>query len=178
MQIAVGADVDVGVGGIAWRSGRTPGTVVLQFLVAEAAVAGVVGPDSGVGLGIGAGGVGELVAPNQRPRGQIGRECLRGDSTAGVAGERTDGVKGDVGSDQHGREVLGRSGGRRGSIERVIDGCAPGSVGKRYDLGAALGRRRFDGRRGHLLRAAPRHGRAAATAAAGNGTEKNETNGR
>src|SRR5260370_15721375 len=79
MQIAVRAHKGAWIRRAARRGGRAPGTVILQFVVAKAAVACVVGPEVGIGLRLGACGVSELVAPNQRPRGDVGRKALAGD---------------------------------------------------------------------------------------------------
>src|SRR6202521_3639319 len=64
MQISVCAHECAGIRCAARRGGRAPGTVVLQFVVAKAAVAGVVGPEFGIGLRNGACGGSELVTPD------------------------------------------------------------------------------------------------------------------
>src|ERR1700716_134695 len=90
MQIAVrGAHKCAGVQGAARRSGRTPGTVVLQFVVAKAAVAGVVSPEFRIRLRGSARKVSELVAPNQRPRRDVGRKALAGDGAVCLARGRS-----------------------------------------------------------------------------------------
>src|ERR1700686_3580727 len=76
MQIAVRADKCAGIRCAARRGRRAPCTVGLQFVVSKAAVAGVVGPEFGIGLRCGARGVGELVAPDQRPRLDVRRKAL------------------------------------------------------------------------------------------------------
>src|ERR1017187_4609675 len=50
MQIAVGSHKRAGVGRAAGTRGRAPRTVVLEFVVSKAAVAGVVGPERGIRL--------------------------------------------------------------------------------------------------------------------------------
>src|ERR1700686_3424178 len=76
MQIAVCAHEWAGIRCAARRGRRAPCTVSLQFVVSKAAVAGVVGPEFGIGLRCGARGVGELVAPDQRPRLDVRRKAL------------------------------------------------------------------------------------------------------
>src|SRR5260370_2569765 len=78
MQIAVRAHKGPWIRRAARRGGRAPGTATLPRSVAKAAVACLVGPDVGIGLRLGACGVSELVAPNQRPRGGVGLKALAG----------------------------------------------------------------------------------------------------
>src|SRR5260370_10354722 len=89
MQIAVRAHKAAWIRRAARRGGRAPGTVILHFVVAKAAVACVVGPEVGIGLRLRACGVSELVAPNQRPQGDVGRKPLPADGAVCPASTRT-----------------------------------------------------------------------------------------
>ena len=124
MQIAVCANECVGIRRAARGGGRAPGTVGLQFVVAKATVAGVIGPELGIGLRRGAGGVSELVAPDQRPRRDVGGEALAGDSAVSHARGRSNRLEGEARRHQKGRLVLLRRCAGCAPVDSVVDGCA------------------------------------------------------
>ena len=101
VKVAVGADEGIRVRGIARRGGVAPGTVVFELPIAEAGVAGVVGPCLGIGPGAQIGGVVELIAPHQSAGRNGGCEllCTHG---AGRAIGDSDSLYGEVGSDGEG----------------------------------------------------------------------------
>ena len=150
MQVAVGADVDIGIGGAAGRDRRVPTAVIFELIVAPAAGAGFVGPGLGIGLSIGVGGAIEFVAPNQRSRGNIRCEGLSGDGAIGVSRGCGDGVKGQIRRNQKRRFVDRRGYGGRGTVHGVVDGGAGGGCGQGYDYSAVLRGGGGDGRRSGL----------------------------
>src|SRR6266403_835311 len=121
MQIAVCAHECAWIRCAARRSGRAPGTVVFQFVVTKAAVAGVVGPEFGIGLRRGACGVIEIVAPDQLPRRDVGREALAGDTAVRLACSRSNRLEGEVRRHQKGRLVLLRRRAGCAPIDAVVD---------------------------------------------------------
>ena len=60
VQVAVAADVSIRIVGVTGRSGRSPCTVGLKFVVPKSAVAGVVGPNGRIGLSTDASQIREL----------------------------------------------------------------------------------------------------------------------
>src|SRR5579859_4299440 len=115
-----------------------PGAVVLQLVVAEAGVAGVIGPDLRVGrdrcagaagdvvgigflwAGIRARVGGEFVAPNERAGLDVGSEGA-GRERTGLAIGDGDGLKGEIGRDEDGSFVARGVVGGRGAVDGVVD---------------------------------------------------------
>ena len=110
VQVAVGADIGTGTGRVAGAGGRSPGAIGLKLVVATAVGPEVVGPEGRVGLGVGGGGVGELVGPDEGAGGDVGRETLAGNAGSRVPGGGGDGLDGDAGGNQNRRLVLLRRG--------------------------------------------------------------------
>ncbi len=111
--------------GSLWNTGGigTPCAVVLQLMIAESAVAGVIRPDLGLGW-LFEPVVVEFVAPYQRSRGDIGRESLLVDAAGGNSWSGGDGFDRQICRHQEWRlvDLRGSSGG--GVVYGVVNGGA------------------------------------------------------
>jgi len=108
----------------------------------------VVGPNQRIGLSVGAGGVRELVRPDQRSRGDVGREALAQSGAGRVAGGRGDGLERQIRGNEKRRQILGRAAGGSASIQGVIDGGPGCGCGESRQHGAILRGGCSNGRRG------------------------------